>query len=53
MDVITEIVGNINQFGDNTFQKDPVLLTSDQRTSPHMMISSEEGRNLRISLPTI
>ena len=51
MDVITEIVGNINQFGDNTFQKDPVLLTSDQRTSPHMIISSEEGRNLRISLP--
>ncbi len=51
MGVITEVLGTLDDLEDRVRSEDPLLLTSEQRASPHMVGRTEGGRSLRISLP--
>jgi urease accessory protein len=51
MSVITGVMGTIADFVDRIRSQDPLLLTSEQRASPHMLGHTEGGRDLRISMP--
>ena len=49
--VITEILGNADDFKDKVRGFDRLLVTSDERSSPHLLRETEGGRTVRISLP--
>jgi len=51
MKIITEIAATISEFVDQSFEEDRVLLTSEERASPHMKVTSQGGRSLHLSLP--
>lgn len=49
MDVITRILGTLTEIQAN--HTDSVVLTSEERLSPHGIVHTTAGRKLRISLP--
>jgi urease accessory protein UreE len=51
MNVITEIVGTLSTLQQPIKQTDPLILTSEERLSPHMVGRTVGDRTLRISLP--
>jgi len=51
MCVITKVLGTLKGLGAQIRDHDPLLLTSEERASPHMVGHTERGRDLRISLP--
>jgi urease accessory protein UreE len=51
MDVVVEIVGTVASLHDQIKKTDPLLLTSEQRISPHLLGQTVGGRQVRISLP--
>lgn len=51
MDVIAEIVGQFSTLQHKIKQTDPLILTSEQRLSPHMLGRTVGNRTIRISLP--
>ena len=50
MSVITSVLGTISDFKSRALVKDPLLLNSEERASPHMVGTTEGGRSLRISM---
>jgi urease accessory protein len=50
MSVITAVLGRIADFEDRVREQDPLLLSSEERASPHMLGHTEGGRSLRISM---
>jgi urease accessory protein len=51
MAVITRVLGTVETLKGRFFSEDSLLLTSEERASPHMVGHSQGGRSLRISLP--
>ncbi len=51
MAIITAVLGTVETLRDRIVAEDPVLLTSEERASAHMVGCSEGGRRMRISLP--
>lgn len=51
MNVITEIVGTLSTLQQPIKHTDPLILTSEERLSPHMLGRTVGDRALRISLP--
>ena len=51
MNVVTDVLGVITDFKDRVRNQDPLLLTSEERASPHMVGRTCGGRELRISIP--
>jgi len=51
MSVITKVLGTLGDFGTQIRDHDPLLLTSDERASSHMVGYTKRGRDLRISMP--
>jgi urease accessory protein UreE len=51
MDVITEIIGTLSTLGHPIAEADPLILTSEERLSPHMLGRTVGDRTVRISLP--
>ncbi len=51
MDVITEIVGKVSALQHQIKQTDLLILTSEERLSPHMLGRTVGDRPIRISLP--
>jgi urease accessory protein len=51
MGVVTETLGPIDELADAPPQEDALLLTSEERASPHMLGRTQGGRDVRISLP--
>lgn len=51
MNVVTEIVGTLSTLQQSIKQTDPLILTSEERLSPHMLGRTVGDRALRISLP--
>jgi len=51
MSVITAVLGTIAEFVEHVQHQDPLLLSSEQRASPHMLGHTAGGRDLRISMP--
>ena len=51
MAVVTEVLGTVEALQGRIEAEDPVLLTSEERASAHLVGRSREGRSLRISLP--
>lgn len=51
MNVVTEIVGTLSTLQRPIKQTDPLILTSEERLSPHMLGRTVGDRALRISLP--
>ena len=50
-DAVTRVLGKISDFEDRVTRSDQLLLTSEERSSPHMVGHTEGGRTVRISLP--
>ena len=50
MSVITQVLFSAEACPEGV-EEDPVFLTSEQRSSPHMLFETAAGRVLRISLP--
>lgn len=53
MNVITEIVGTLSMLQQPIRQTDPLILTSEERLSPHILGRTVGDRTLRISLPRL
>jgi urease accessory protein len=51
MDVVTRIVGRLADLKDKVTASDPLVLTSEERSSAHFVRSTEQGRTVRVSLP--
>ena len=51
MAVVTRIVGTCDEVRGRFRTEDPLPLTSDERTSPHLVGTTVGGRTIRISLP--
>jgi len=51
MAVITRVLGTVEALKGRFSSEDALLLTSDERASPHMVGHTQGGRSLRISLP--
>ncbi len=51
MTVVTEVLGTLSDLGAQIREQDPLFLTSEERASPHMVGHTEQGRDLRISMP--
>ncbi len=51
MNVIIDIVGTLSTLQQQVKQTDPLILTSEERLSPHMLGRTVGDRALRISLP--
>jgi urease accessory protein UreE len=51
MEIVTEIVGTLASLQNQIKSTDPLILTSEQRLSPHMLGQTVGGRSVRISLP--
>ena len=49
--LVTEILGNVDDLQDKVKGFDRLFLTSEERSSPHLLGKTEGGRNIRISLP--
>jgi len=49
--VVTEVLGTLSDFGEQIRDQDRLFLTSEERASPHMVGHTEQGRDLRISMP--
>lgn len=50
-DIVTEVLGTIGDFKEKVTASDQLLLTSEERSSPHMVGHTEGGRTMRLSLP--
>lgn len=50
-DIVTRVLGRIGDFKEKVTASDQLLLTSEERSSPHMVGHTEDGRTVRISLP--
>ena len=50
-DVVTEVLGTGDGFKEKVKGFDRLLLTSEERSSPHMVGHTEGGRTMRLSLP--
>jgi urease accessory protein len=51
MDVITRILGTVENLKGRFQQEDALLLSSEERASPHMLGTTGGGRRVRVSLP--
>jgi urease accessory protein UreE len=51
MAVVTKIIGTVETLNGHFQREDPLLLTSDERASPHLVGSTVGGRSVRVSLP--
>lgn len=51
MDIVTEIIGTLSTLRSQINQVDALILTSDERLSPHRVGRTVGDRTLRISLP--
>jgi urease accessory protein len=51
MDIVTQILGTVDEMAGRFEIEDPVLLTSDERASAHRLLRSRDGRSVRVSLP--
>jgi urease accessory protein len=51
MAVVTKILGTVQTLKGQLRREDPLLLTSDERASPHLVSSTVNGRSVRVSLP--
>ena len=51
MEVITRILGTVEDLKERFRKEDALFLSSEERASPHMLGTSVEGRRVRISLP--
>jgi urease accessory protein len=51
MQVVTKVMGNIGENAGEEGKLDRVLLSSEDRASPHRVCESEHGRRVPISLP--
>ena len=51
MDIVTEIVGTLATLRSQINQTDALILTSEERLSPHMVRRTVGDRTVRISLP--
>jgi urease accessory protein len=49
--VVTEVLGTVDGFKEKVKGFDRLLLTSEERSSPHLVGHTEGGRTMRISLP--
>ncbi len=49
--VVTEVLGTEDDFKERVKGFDRLLLTSEERSSPHMVGHTEGGRAMRLSLP--
>ena len=50
-DIVTRVLGTIGDFKEKVTASDQLLLTSEERSSPHLVRHTEDGRTVRISLP--
>lgn len=50
-DIVTRVLGTIGDFKKRVTASDQLLLTSEERSSPHMVGYTEGGRTVRLSLP--
>ena len=50
-DVVTEVLGTMDGFKEKVKGFDRLLLTSEERSSPHLVGHTEGGRTMRLSLP--
>ena len=50
-DVVTRVLGTIDDFKDKVTASDKLSLTSEERLNPHMVGHTEGGRTVRLSLP--
>ena len=51
MTVITGVLGSVADLENQIREQDPLLLNSEERSSPHMLGHTVGGRDLRISMP--
>jgi urease accessory protein len=51
MAVIGRTIGHVDQITPRPREIDRVMLTSEERASAHMVVYSENGRSVRLSLP--
>lgn len=51
MEMITAKLGSVEELKDRFQREDPLLLSSEERASPHMLGTTVGGRRVRISLP--
>lgn len=51
MEVITSILGRIDGLAGRTTATDLLVLTSEERSSPHFVRTTAQGRTVRVSLP--
>jgi len=51
MDVVTSVLANLANSQDRFNSIDPIVLTSEERLSPHLLGHTKGGRKIRISLP--
>lgn len=51
MSVITSSLGSVSELRQSFKQEDPLPLTAEERSSPHLLARSQAGRELRISFP--
>ncbi len=51
MTVITGKLGSVADLRGSFEREDPLLLTADERASPHLLARTADGRELRISFP--
>ncbi len=49
--VVVEVLGKADDFKENVKGFDRLLLTAEERSSPHMVRQTEGGRNMRLSIP--
>ena len=49
--IVTGVLGTIGDFKERVMASDQLLLTSEERSSPHMVGHTEGGRTVRLSLP--
>jgi urease accessory protein len=51
MDLVTAILGPLAELGGKVKQTDALVLTAEERSSPHFARTTEQGRTVRLSLP--
>ena len=51
MTIVTAVLGTVETLRDRFESEDPVLLSSEERASAHLVGRSQAGREVRISLP--
>lgn len=51
MDLVDAVLGTVETMKTRFRVEDPLLLSSEERASPHMAGRTEGGRSLRVSLP--